>query len=115
MARLNYLELPTRDIAAAKAFYAAAFGWGFTDFGPSYAATTSGDTDVGFQGDAAEATAAALPVIEVDDLEAAEAAVRAAGGRITRAIFAFPGGRRFHFVDPDGHELAAMQPVREEA
>ncbi|WP_414900395.1 VOC family protein [Sphingomonas flavalba] len=110
MARLNYLELPSADVAAAKAFYAAAFGWTFADFGPGYAATTSGDTDVGFQGDVAEQTAAALPVVEVDDLDATLAAVTAAGGAITRAIFAFPGGRRFHFRDPDGHELAVMQP-----
>ncbi|MGN6374465.1 MAG: VOC family protein [Sphingomonas sp.] len=109
MARLNYLELPVGDIGRAKAFYGEAFGWTFADFGPTYAATTSGDTDVGFQADAAERTSALLPVIEVDDLEAACAAVEQAGGTITRAIFAFPGGRRFHFRDPDGHELAATQ------
>jgi hypothetical protein len=110
MARLNSLELPVRDLAAAKAFYTAAFGWDFTDFGPSYASTMSGDTDIGLQGDIAEQTAAPLPVIEVADLEMAEAAVQAAGGEITLAIFAFPGGRRFHFRDVAGHELAVMQP-----
>src|SRR5690242_19228110 len=110
-ARLNYLELPVADAARAKAFYAAAFGWTFTDFGPTYAATTSGDTDIGFQADAEEKTAGPLPVIEVDDLEAALAAVEGAGATITRAIFAFPGGRRFHFRDMDGHELAAVQPA----
>ena len=109
MARLNYLELPVADTGRAKAFYGAAFGWTFADFGPAYAATTSGDTDVGFQADAAEKTAAALPVIEVDDLEAALAAVEGAGGTVTAPIFAFPGGRRFHFRDPDGHELAAVR------
>lgn len=109
-ARVNYIELPVADTARAKAFYAAAFGWSFTDFGPTYAATTSGDTDIGFQADASEKTEAALPVIEVGDLEAAQAAVEAAGGTITRAIFAFPGGRRFHFRDVDGHELAAVRP-----
>lgn len=109
MARLNYLELPVTDLAAAKAFYGAAFALDFSDFGPSYASTLSGDTDIGLQGDAAEATAAALPVIQVDDLEATEAAVRAAGGEITRAAFDFPGGRRFHFRDRSGHELAAAR------
>ncbi len=109
MARLNYLELPVSDIASAKAFYTAAFDWDFTDFGPTYAATTTGDTDIGFQADPAEGTAAALPVIDVDDLEAVEAKVRAAGGTITVPIFAFPGGRRFHFRDSAGHELAAAQ------
>lgn len=108
MARLNYLELPVADTGRTKAFYGAAFGWDFADFGPSYAATTSGDTDIGFQADAQEKTAAALPVIEVEDLAVALAAVEAAGGAVTKAIFAFPGGRRFHFRDPDGHELAAV-------
>ncbi len=109
MARLNYLELPVTETARAKAFYRAAFGWAFSDFGPSYAATTTGDTDVGFQADDVQKTAAALPVIEVADVAAALAAVEAAGGRVTMPVFAFPGGRRFHFADPDGHELAAMQ------
>lgn len=109
MARLNYLELPVADTARAKAFYGEAFGWAFSDFGPSYAATTSGDTDIGFQADPAQRTAAALPVIEVADVDAALAAVAAAGGRVTMPVFAFPGGRRFHFADPDGHELAVMQ------
>ena len=109
MARLNYVELPVRDTGAARAFYEQAFGWSMTQFGPTYAATTTGDTDVGLQGDAAEATAAPLPVIEVDDLEAALAAVEGAGGTITRAIFTFPGGRRFQFADPSGNELAAVK------
>jgi len=109
MARLNYLELPVADTGRAKAFYAAAFGWTFSDFGPTYAATTSGDTDIGFQADDDQKTTAALPVVEVDDIEAAFAAVESAGGRVTLPIFAFPGGRRFHFADPDGHELAVMQ------
>jgi predicted enzyme related to lactoylglutathione lyase len=80
-----------------------------TDFGPSYAATLTGDTDVGLQADAAEATTAPLPVIDVPDLQAALVAVEAAGGRIVRPVFAFPGGRRFHFLDPSGNELAAVQ------
>lgn len=108
MARFNYVELPVGDVGAARAFYEAAFGWSLTDFGPTYAATLTGDTDIGLQGDSAEATAAPLPVIDVADLEAALAAVEAAGGRIVRAIFAFPGGRRFHFLDPSGNELAAV-------
>jgi hypothetical protein len=98
MPRLNYVELPVADIAAAKRFYEAAFGWSLTEFGPTYAATLTGDTDIGLQADAAEATKAPLPV-----------AVEAAGGRVVKAIFAFPGGRRFHFLDPGGNELAAVQ------
>ncbi len=107
--RISYLELPVADAGAAKHFYAAAFGWSFTDFGPTYAATVTGDTDIGFQADDAQKTAAPLPVVQVGDLEATLAAVEAAGGEVTMPIFAFPGGRRFHFRDPDGHELAAMQ------
>jgi predicted enzyme related to lactoylglutathione lyase len=109
MARLNYVELPVREIGPAKAFYERAFGWSLTDFGPSYAATLTGDTDIGLQGDAAEATRAPLAVIDVEDLEAALAAVEAAGGTIVRPIFAFPGGRRFQFLDPSGNELAAVK------
>lgn len=110
MARPGYIELPASDIHAAKAFYAHVFGWVLSDFGPTYACTTTGDVDIGLQGDPAEATPAPLPVITVENLEAALAAVTAAGGRIVRPIFAFPGGRRFQFRDPHGNELAAMQP-----
>ena len=110
MARLNYVELPVRDVGAASRFYEAAFGWSLTPFGPTYAATVTGDTDIGLQGDAAEATRAPLPVIEVEDLEAALASVERAGASIVRPIFAFPGGRRFHFLDPSGNEIAAVTP-----
>jgi len=109
MARLNYVELPVSEIGASKAFYEAAFGWSLMEFGPTYAATITGDTDVGLQADQAEAAKAPLPVIHVDDLEAALEQVSAAGGKIVRPIFAFPGGRRFHFLDPSGNELAAVK------
>jgi predicted enzyme related to lactoylglutathione lyase len=109
MARLNYVEFPVREIGPAKAFYEAVFGWSLTDFGPTYASTMTADTDIGLQADAAEATKAPLPVIQVDDLEAALAAVEAAHGTVVRPIFAFPGGRRFQFTDPAGNELACMQ------
>jgi predicted enzyme related to lactoylglutathione lyase len=110
VAKLNYLELPVDTTERAKSFYSEAFGWTFTDFGPTYAATIGEHADLGFQADAEQKTAALLPVIEVDDLDVALAAIVAAGGAVTLPIFAFPGGRRFHFRDPDGHELAAMQP-----
>lgn len=111
MPRLYYLELPVADSATSSAFYGAAFGWSFTEFAPTYAATTSGDTDIGLDADAETRVKAPLPVIDTDDLEASLAAVIAAGGSIVVPIFAFPGGRRFHFVDPDGHELAVSQAV----
>jgi uncharacterized protein len=109
-ARLNYVELAVGDIASSRRFYESAFGWSLTEFGPTYAATTSGDTNIGLQADAAEASSAPLPVIEVDDLEAALAGVLAAGGHIVQPIFGFPGGRRFQFADPAGNELAVSQP-----
>ena len=109
MARINYVELPAANIAAAKEFYSGVFGWVLTDFGPTYAATLTGDVDLGLQGDRAEATAHPLPVIDVDDLEAALAAVTKAGGRVVKPILAFPGGRRFQFLDPNGNEMAVVK------
>jgi predicted enzyme related to lactoylglutathione lyase len=105
--RIDYVELPSATAhELTRAFYAKAFGWAFTDYGPTYSATTNGTTDVGLQGDPAEALAAPLPVVRVDDLDSAFDAVTKAGGVIARQIFAFPGGRRFHFIDPSGSELA---------
>jgi predicted enzyme related to lactoylglutathione lyase len=109
MARLNYVELPVRDVATAKTFYEQVFGWSLTEFGPTYAATLTGDTDIGLQSDASEATRAPLPVIEVDDLEAALDAVTRTGAEIVRPIFGFPGGRRFQFLDPSGNEIACVK------
>jgi uncharacterized protein len=108
--RICFVELPAAATAPGKAFYASAFGFDMTDFGPTYACTLSGDVDLGLQADTAEATAAPLPVIQVESLEATENLVRQAGGVVTKPIFSFPGGRRFHFRDPAGNELAAMQP-----
>lgn len=109
-AKIVFVELPSIRPAEDKAFYGAVFGMAFTDFGPTYACTMTGEVDLGIQGDAIEATRAPLAVIEVDDLEATLAAVEKAGAVITRPIFAFPGGRRFQFRDPSGNELAALKP-----
>jgi uncharacterized protein len=105
MARIDYIELPGAQLAATKAFYEATFGWSFTDFGPEYSATGTSDVDVGLDA-SAEAVKVPLPVIRVTNLERAAAAVEAAGGVICVPIFGFPGGRRFHFKDPSGNELA---------
>ena len=106
-ARIDYVELPSATAhELTRAFYAKAFGWAFTDYGPDYAATTTGDVDVGLNGQPQEALSAPLPVVRVDDLETAFDAVKKAGGVIAKPIFAFPGGRRFHFIDPAGSELA---------
>jgi predicted enzyme related to lactoylglutathione lyase len=107
MARIDYVELPSATAhELTRAFYSKAFGWEFTDFGPTYSATTRGDTDVGLQGDPSDALSTPLPVIKVDDLEAALDSVVKAGGTVAKPIFSFPGGRRFHFIDPSGSELA---------
>ena len=102
--KIDYVEQPGGDLPATKAFYQAAFGWSFTDYGPGYAAFSEG-LDGGFDADAG-AAGKPLVVLYAHDLEAMEAKVRGAGGAITRPIFAFPGGRRFHFKDPAGNELA---------
>ena len=107
MIRIDYVELPSATAhELTRAFYAKAFGWEFADYGSTYSATTNGTTDVGLQGDSADSLSAPLPVIRVDDLEAAFDAVTRANGVIAKPIFAFPGGRRFHFIDPGGNELA---------
>jgi predicted enzyme related to lactoylglutathione lyase len=102
--KIDYVELPGSNLAEVKRFYGDAFGWRFVDYGPDYAAFDEG-IDGGFWADAPTKTKP-LVVLFASDLEAMEAAVRAAGGVITKPIFAFPGGRRFHFTDPAGNELA---------
>ena len=103
--KIDYVELPGGELPTQKRFYADAFGWGFTDYGPTYAAFEQG-LDGGFQADAAEARPGALVILYAHDLEAMAAKVTAAGGRVVRPIYSFPGGRRFHFTDPAGNELA---------
>lgn len=103
--KLDYLELPGGALPQTKAFYGEAFGWTFVDYGPTYAAFEQG-LDGGFDADAGEATPQPLPVLYAQDLEAMQARVEAAGGVVVRSIYAFPGGRRFHFRDPAGTELA---------
>jgi predicted enzyme related to lactoylglutathione lyase len=105
--KLDYIEMPAGDLMALKGFYRDAFGWTFTDYGPSYAAFDEG-LDGGFQADAKEGLSKPLPVIYASDIEVMEAKVRAAGGRVVRPTFGFPGGRRFHFTDPSGNELAVV-------
>lgn len=108
-ASLSYFELPATDLSASQAFYEKAFGWQMTAYGPSYAATAGQGTNVGLQADPAEAPAAPLAVIMVDNLEAALAQVMSAGGELTVPTFTFPGGRRFQVRDPGGNEIAVCQ------
>ncbi|RWD62134.1 MAG: VOC family protein [Mesorhizobium sp.] len=105
--KLDYLELPATGgtLDSVKSFYSAAFSWSFTDYGPTYSAFAEG-LDGGFQADAGEAPTRPLPVLYSENLEETLEAVENAGGSIVKPIFSFPGGRRFHFTDPAGNELA---------
>lgn len=111
--RIHYIELRVADVARAKAFFAAAFDWTFIDYGPGYAEFSDGRMTGGLDATQPwpEGTAAGGPlvVLYADDLEAAAARVTAAGGAITTLRFAFPGGERFHFRDPDGYEWAVWR------
>ncbi len=112
---INYVELPADDMDAMKAFYSAAFGWTFTDYGSGYCAFHGAGLDGGFDASGAasrrpdgtnlEAAHGTLVILHARDLVAAQARIEQAGGRITTPAFDFPGGRRFHFADPTGNEL----------
>jgi predicted enzyme related to lactoylglutathione lyase len=102
--RIDYVEMPGGDLPATKRFYSEAFGWAFTDYGPTYAAFDEG-LDGGFHA-GEDATSKPLVILFARDLEAMQARVKAAGGTIVKPISSFPGGRRFHFADPAGNELA---------
>lgn len=107
--KINYLEMPAQDLDATKTFFEAVFGWSFQDFGPDYTAFTAQGIDGGFYRvdlAMAQARGSALVVLYSKDLEASVLAVEAAGGQIAQAIFSFPGGRRFHFIEPSGNEFA---------
>ena len=106
---INYIELPAADVDRAQRFYESVFGWRFTDYGPEYRAFNDEVLNGGFyQSELCSSTAngAALVVLYSRNLEAALGRVLEAGGKITREIFDFPGGRRFQFNDPNGNELA---------
>ncbi len=106
---IDYVEFPCRDPERSKRFFAEVFGWEFTDYGDDYTAFSQAGLDGGFyRADAASqaGSGAALVVFYSDSLEETQARIRAAGGRIVRDIFGFPGGRRFHFEEPSGNEFA---------
>lgn len=122
--RIDYVEFTVRDVAEAKRFYGELFNWTFEDYGPDYAAFNDGNLNGGFAKapdtpdtpatqEASDPAAApfarrrgTLIVLYTKDLDALQSRIRAAGGRIVRETFSFPGGKRFHFTDPAGNELA---------
>ena len=104
--RIDYVEFPTTNMSETKRFYAEVFGWEFTDYGPDYTSFHDGRLGGGFSA-ASEATAGGpLVVLYATNLADTEAKIKEHGGRIVRETFEFPGGRRFHFADPGGNELA---------
>jgi len=104
--KINYIEFKARDIEAVKAFYSKVFGWKFIDYGPTYSSFTDSGLAGGFELTEEEIVNGVLIILYHDDLEFIQQEVEKAGGRISKAIFSFPGGRRFHFLDPSGNELA---------
>lgn len=112
---IDYIEFPARNIAATKRFYSEVFGWRFTDYGPDYVSFEGAGVDGGFTTAAAVTTEGVLVVLYASDLEAALAAVEGAGAEIVEPIFSFPGGRRFHFLDPNGNQVAVWSDDAEPA
>ena len=104
--RIDYIEFPATDIQATERFYEQVFGWEFTDYGPDYTSFADGRLTGGLRKVDSHATGGPLVVIYVVDLEQVQRVVIEAGGTIVREPFEFPGGRRFHFTDPSGNELA---------
>lgn len=102
--RVDYVEFGTNDLAASRRFFEQAFGWTFTEFGPDYVSFEDGRLTGGFRSDA-PAGSSPLIVLYAVDLDQTRDRVVAAGGRVVNE-HAFPGGRRFHFHEPGGNELA---------
>ena len=105
---INYIEFPLVDNEKTKAFYGGLFGWIFTDWGPDYLSFNGAGVEGGFHRNdqAPVREPGVLVVLYARDLEVIEGRIRAAGGKIIQPIYGFPGGRRFHFQDPNGNELA---------
>jgi len=103
---IDYIEFNVADIGRSKDFYGKAFGWTFSDYGPDYCEFSDGRMKGGFAAGGAVTPGGPLVVLYGADLTDVLGRIEAAGGRIVKPVFEFPGGRRFHFVDPDGYELA---------
>ena len=114
--KINYVEFPAKDLAAIKAFFSSAFGWSFVDYGPEYTAFSDEGIDGGFfKSDLSASTenGSALIVFYSKDLDDTVAKIKNAGGTIIKPVFSFPGGRRFHFGDPNGNEYAVWSDAGE--
>lgn len=112
--KINYVEFPAKNIPATRDFFTKVFGWSFTDYGPDYTAFSNEGLDGGFfksDLNASTKKGSALIIFYSKDLEQTQAKIEAAGGSIIKEIFAFPGGRRFHFTEPSGNEYAVWSDV----
>jgi hypothetical protein len=112
--KINYVEFPAKNIEVVKDFFTTAFGWSFVDYGPDYTAFSNEGLDGGFfQADVSASTenGSALIVFYSKNLDKTQAKIKGAGGAIIKPIFSFPGGRRFHFSDPNGNEYAVWSDV----
>jgi len=104
--QIDNIEFNVSDIALSKAFYGGAFGWTFVDYGPTYTEFSDGRLTGGFTTGEQVRPGGPLVILYADDLDATQQRLKDLGAVITRETFSFPGGRRFHFTDPDGYELA---------
>jgi len=112
--KINYVEFPAKNIEATKDFFTAVFNWSFVDYGPEYTAFSNEGLDGGFsKSDLTVSTkiGSALIIFYSNDLEKTQSKIESAGGSIIRPIFSFPGGRRFHFSDPNGNEYAVWSDI----
>lgn len=103
---INYIEFKCTDIAATKAFYSQSFGWKFKDYGPSYSSFSDSGVYGGFEKTEEKIQNGVLVVLYHHQLTEIKEKIIQNGGKISEDIFIFPGGRRFHFLDPSGNELA---------
>jgi hypothetical protein len=107
--KINYVEFPAKDIEATKSFFNSAFGWSFIDYGAEYSAFSDEGLDGGFyksELSVSTESGSALIVFYSKELESTKSKIENTGGSIIKPIFSFPGGRRFHFCDPNGNEYA---------
>jgi predicted enzyme related to lactoylglutathione lyase len=107
--KINYLEFPAKDMLATRTFFKKVFGWKFVDYGPDYCAFSYAGINGGFFQSTQSMSAqdgSALVVFYSKEIEKTQSKIEQAGGDIIKVLFMFPGGRRFHFADPNGNEFA---------
>ncbi len=112
--KINYVEIPSKNLQVTKAFFTSVFGWSFVDYGQDYAAFSNEGIDGGFfQSELTASTenGGALVIFYSKNLENTQSKIESAGGSIIKPVFSFPGGRRFHFADPNGNEYAVWSDI----